>query len=83
MRRVRLVPSVGLALALLAAPLAAEAQPAGKVYRVALILTTSPISEMAGPEPLHPASGRSRSIRRKALVKSLGVCSTRTKYTES
>jgi ABC-type uncharacterized transport system substrate-binding protein len=38
----------------LAAPLAAEAQPAGKVYRVGFIFTTSPVSEMAGPEPVHP-----------------------------
>ncbi len=42
-----------LALTLLAAPLAAQAQQAGKVYRVALILTTTPVSEMAGPEPIH------------------------------
>src|SRR5437870_10631198 len=39
---------------LLAAPLAAWAQQAGKVYRVGLIFTTSPVSEMAGPEPVHP-----------------------------
>jgi putative ABC transport system substrate-binding protein len=39
----------------LAAPLAAEAQTA-KVYRVALILTTSPVSEMAEPEPAHPSA---------------------------
>ncbi len=31
-----------------------KAQQAGKVYRVGLILTTSPVSEMAGPEPVHP-----------------------------
>ncbi len=43
-----------LALTRLDAPLAAEAQQAGKVYRVALIATTSPISEMAGPEPDNP-----------------------------
>src|SRR5713226_2387845 len=43
-----------LAGGLLAAPLAGEAQPAGKVYRVGLIFTTSPVSEMAGPEPVHP-----------------------------
>src|SRR4030095_711896 len=36
---------------LLAAPLAAEAQPAGKVYRVGLILITTPVSEVAEPEP--------------------------------
>ena len=40
--------------ALLSAPLAAEAQQAGKVYRVGLIFTTVPVSEMAGPEPVHP-----------------------------
>lgn len=39
--------------ALLAAPLA-RAQPAGKVYRLAWVLTTSPIAELAGPEPAHP-----------------------------
>jgi putative ABC transport system substrate-binding protein len=45
-----------LAGGLLAAPLAAGAQQAGKVYRVGLIFTTSPVSEMAGPEPVHPAA---------------------------
>jgi putative ABC transport system substrate-binding protein len=35
-------------------PFAARAQPAEKVYRVALILTTSPVSEMTGPDPIHP-----------------------------
>ena len=39
---------------LLAVPLAAEAQEAGKVYRVGFILTTASISEMAGPEPVNP-----------------------------
>jgi len=39
---------------LLAAPLGAEAQQVGKVHRVGLIFTTSPVSEMAGPEPVHP-----------------------------
>jgi putative tryptophan/tyrosine transport system substrate-binding protein len=42
--------------AVLAAPLAAEAQQRGKVYRVGLIFTTSPVSEMAGPEPVHPSA---------------------------
>ena len=42
--------------AVLAAPLAAEAQQAEKVYRVGLIFTTSPVSEMAGPEPVHPSA---------------------------
>ena len=49
---------IGLAAGgLLAAPLAAEAQPAGKVYRVGLILITTPVSEMAGPEPANPLAG--------------------------
>ena len=34
---------------LLAAPLAAEAQQAGKVYRVGLIFSVAPVSEMAAP----------------------------------
>ena len=38
---------------LLAAPLAAEAQQAGKVYRVGLIFPSPPVSEMAGPEPVN------------------------------
>jgi putative ABC transport system substrate-binding protein len=37
-------------------PLTARAQTAGKVYRVALIFTTSPIFEMVGPDPLHPSA---------------------------
>ena len=44
-----------LAVSLLA-PLAAEAQEAGKVYRVGLVFTTSPVSEMTGPEPVHPSA---------------------------
>jgi putative tryptophan/tyrosine transport system substrate-binding protein len=42
-----------LAGGLLAVPLAVGAQQAGKVHRVGLIFTTSPVSEMAGPEPVH------------------------------
>jgi ABC-type uncharacterized transport system substrate-binding protein len=41
-------------LGLLAVPLASEAQQAGKVYRVGLIAAATPVSEMAGPEPVHP-----------------------------
>jgi putative ABC transport system substrate-binding protein len=41
--------------AVLAAPRAAEAQQVGKVYRVGLIVSTSPVSEMAGSEPIHPS----------------------------
>jgi putative ABC transport system substrate-binding protein len=52
-----------LAGGLLAAPLAGEAQPAGKVYRVGLIFPSPPVSEMAGPEPVNPAA--------RAFVRSL------------
>ena len=37
-----------------AVPLAVEAQHAVKVYRVGLLFSTVPVSEMAGPEPVHP-----------------------------
>ena len=43
-----------LALGLLLAPISSHAQQPGKVYRVGLIVTTSPVSEMAGPDPVHP-----------------------------
>jgi putative ABC transport system substrate-binding protein len=46
----------GVTVALLAAPLAAEAQEAGKVYRVGLIFPSPLVSEMAGPEPVNPAA---------------------------
>jgi len=46
-----------------AAPLAAEAQQVGKVYRVGIIATTSPVSEMAGPEPVHPSPSLPTSVR--------------------
>jgi len=38
----------------LAAPMSGYAQRAEKVHRVALILTLTPVAEMAGPEPAHP-----------------------------
>jgi putative ABC transport system substrate-binding protein len=37
-------------------PFAVRAQQVGKVYRVGLIITTSPVSEMAGPDPSHPST---------------------------
>ena len=39
---------------LLAAPLAAEAQQAGKVARVAIVVTTTPVAVMTGPNTVHP-----------------------------
>ena len=43
-----------LFLALVAVPVAAEGQQATKVYRVAIVFSTSPTSELTGPEPAHP-----------------------------
>jgi len=45
---------VTLALGILVAPLAADAQQPGKVYRVGLVFAASPVSQMAGPNPVHP-----------------------------
>jgi len=45
-----------VAVLLLAAPLSAGAQQIRKVHRVGLIFTTSPVSEMVGPEPVHPSA---------------------------
>jgi putative ABC transport system substrate-binding protein len=47
----------------IAAPVAAGAQQTAKVARVAIVFTTSPVSEMTGPEPIHPLA--------KAFVQSL------------
>jgi len=58
-----------LAAGLLAAPLGAEAQQAGKVYRVGLILVTAPVSEMGGPEPANPlARGFVQGLRALGYV---------------
>src|SRR5262245_60946138 len=49
---------IGLAVVFtvsLFAPLAAEGQQGGKVHRVGVIATTSPVAELAGPEPVNPA----------------------------
>ena len=35
-------------------PAPAKTQQTGKTYRVGLIFSTSPVSEMTGPEPVHP-----------------------------
>jgi putative ABC transport system substrate-binding protein len=45
-----------VALLLFIGPIDGEAQPAGKVYRVGLIFDTSPVSEMAGSDPIHPGA---------------------------
>lgn len=52
-RRVFLYGTMSAALAL---PLAARAQPTGKMYRVALVATTSPVATLAGPNPTNPAA---------------------------
>ena len=43
-----------LGSAMTAWPVAALAQPAGKVFRVGFIAATVPVSEMVGPEPANP-----------------------------
>jgi putative ABC transport system substrate-binding protein len=40
--------------AVLAGPLAAGAQQPGKVARVAIVVTTTPVPEITGPHPAHP-----------------------------
>jgi len=42
--------------AVVALPLAAPAQQAARVYRVGLIFATSPVSEIVGPDPIHPSA---------------------------
>jgi putative tryptophan/tyrosine transport system substrate-binding protein len=55
MRRIGLAVLITLSLTL--APLTAEAQQtSGKAYRVGLVFTTSPVSEMVGLEPVHPSA---------------------------
>jgi putative ABC transport system substrate-binding protein len=41
------------AVTISAAPLPAKADQAAKIYRVGFILTTTPVREMAGPDPVH------------------------------
>jgi hypothetical protein len=43
----------GLTLGTVTTSLSAEAQQAGQIYRVGFIFLTSPVSEMAGTEPVH------------------------------
>ncbi len=40
----------------LVSPLATRAQQTGRVYRVAVIVTTTPVSKLVGPDPIHPGA---------------------------
>src|SRR4051812_47850346 len=51
--RRRFLALLGAASAI--APRIAGAQVTDRVYRVGIIFTTTPVSDMAGPEPRHPA----------------------------
>ena len=58
-----------LFFALVAIPVAAQAQQATKVYRVAIVFHTSPTSEVTGAEPVHPlARAFVQSIRALGYV---------------
>lgn len=63
-----------LVLAVLAIPMRGEAQQPGKVYRVGMILTSSPVAEMAGSNPAHAPfraflhEMRGRGIRRGTVL---------------
>jgi putative ABC transport system substrate-binding protein len=46
---------VALTVGLLAASLDVQAQKPEKIHRVGLVFVASPLSEMAGPEPIHPS----------------------------
>jgi putative ABC transport system substrate-binding protein len=54
MRFARLTALAILSLALLAAPLAAEAQQPGGIPRIAVVFTDSPVTTMQGAQPAHP-----------------------------
>ena len=53
MRRREFIMGLGGVAAGWSRPICAQ-QSTGKVYRVGLIFTTTPVSEMAGPRPIHP-----------------------------
>ena len=63
-----------LAGGLLAAPLAAQGQQAGKSYRVALVFSHSPVSVMAGPNPPHPhARAFLQGLRERGYVEGQNI----------
>ena len=47
---------IALAFGILVLSVDSDAQQAGKVFRVGIVFTTSPVSEMVGPDPVNPAA---------------------------
>ena len=59
---------------LVSTPHPAKAQQAGKVYRVALVFSSSPVSEMTGPNPPHPhASAFLQGLRDRGYVEGKNI----------
>jgi ABC-type uncharacterized transport system substrate-binding protein len=52
----------------LVAPLAAEAQPAGTVYRIAIVLLATPVAEITASESSHPMQAFLGELRRLGYV---------------
>ena len=66
MKRRSVLAGLGGALAW---PLAVRAQPTGKVFRVGLVFTTSPVSDMAGSDPIIPsARGFVHALRAQGYI---------------
>jgi hypothetical protein len=54
-----------------------------KIYRVGLIFTTSPVSVMAGPEPVHPLFSFGQSLRALGYVEGQNLILERIEFGKS